>query len=364
MKKLIALILCLATLLLAVGCKKDKYPEIKSTAEEARVMMSFSIGKETYEMKYELYRALFLNFSGYYDNGDKSFWDKPESKDKLNQLNNKILEYTLDIFAVLHVSKSIGFDPYSKEAEEMISEYIAKSVEGDGDTVIGFGGNYDAYLESIKAANMNYSVQKLLYRYSIAYDKIIAHYQGTSNENNPGENQSGALVYTPDDVFAFYSGDNAVRISPVVIDATYFTYERAKEIRDEIASAPNTAEALKIAISKTAANESDINNGVVIGTHTLDKAYYTDVTIAAFNIGINETSDVITVVTDTGAEYWILYKREKNDEHFHSHYNTMAGVFASQKIGEIIDAAKTSLNNSRSETSDYKNLKHSGISMK
>lgn len=364
MKKLVSLILCLATIVFAVGCKKEKYPEIKSSKEEAKVMMSFNIGNDKYEMKYELYRALFLNFSTQYDKGDKTFWTKEDSKDELAELNEKILEYTLDIFAVLHVSKSIGFDPYSDDVEATIAEYIEKSVEGDGDTIIGFGGDYDAYLEHLKASNLNYSVQKLLYRYSIAYDKIIEHYEGVTNSNNPSENQNGALVYTYQDVLAFYNGNQSVRVSPVVINAAYISYERALEIRNAIASATSTQDALNTAIMNTAANETDINEGVVIGTYTLDSAYYSDVSETAFSLGANETSEVITVTTENSTEYWILYAREKNNDHFNKNYDSIVSVFTSQKIGEIINSAKQTLKNSRSETSDYKNLNHASISMK
>ena len=361
MKKIIALILCISALLLNVGCKKEKYPEIESTKEEARVMMSFDIDGEKYEMKYELYRALFLNFSNRYDNGDKSFWDKESSKAALDEINAEILEYTLDIFATLHVAKSIGFDPYSKDAEQTIKDYIIKSVEGDGETIIGFGGDYDAYLESLKAANVNYSVQKLLLRYSISYDRIIAHYEGTVNENNPSESTGGALQFTREDVLSFYNGNDAVRVSPVTLK---ISYEKSLEIRNKIADADTMSEALEIAIKSTTASETDIFDGVVIGTHTLDKAYYNDVTAAAFALKDYETSELITVATDYGTEYWILYKQPKSQEHFDKCYNDMVSVYKSQKIGETINSVKERLKSTLSETEVYKNLKHSDISMK
>lgn len=364
MKKIISLILCSLLLLSAVGCKKEKYPEIESTKEEARVMMAFKLGDEKYEMKYELYRALFLNFSEYYDGGDKSFWDKSDSADELAELNEKILEYTLDIFSTLHIAKTIGFDPYSSDAEDIIYDYIEKSVEGDGETIAGFGGDYDAYLDSIKAANMNYSVHKLLLRYSIAYDKLIEHYEGVKNENNPSENDNGAISFTRDDVMSFYNSDNAVRVSPIIINAKYFSLERANEIRNEIASCTNTDDALNTAIRNTASIEKDVFEGVVIGTDTLDNAYYRRVTEAAFALGINETSDVLSVVTDNGNEYWILYKRDKNNEHFEKNYSYIESIYVSQKIGEIISNVKNQLKSSLTETDTYKNLKHSGISMK
>lgn len=364
MKKIISLLLCILMLISAVGCKKEKYPEIKSTAEEARVVMTFKLGDEKYEMKYELYRALFLNYSEKYDNGDKAFWNSPESGNALAELNEKIVESALDIFSTLHIAKKIGFDPYSKEAENKIAEYIETSVEGDGDTITGFGGDYDAYLASLKASNMNYSVQKLLLRYSIAYDKIIEHYEGISNENNPTENEEGAIKVTREDVLNFYNSDSAVRVSPITINATYITYSRANEIRNSIASAESASMALNIAIGSTTSIPSDILDGVVIGTHSLDSIYYKDITEAALSLGENETSEVIYVATDIGKEYWILYGREKSAEHFESNYEHIKGVYISQKIGEIIDSAKKQLKDSLTETDSYKNLKHSEISMK
>ena len=360
MKKLIALILTLATLLLCVGCKKEKYPEIESTEEESRAMMTFRIGDETYTLRYELYRALFLNFSGHYDNGDKSFWDTEGSKEALAELNEKILRYTLDIFGVLHVAKCIGFDPYSDEAEDIIKEYIRISIEGDGDTIVGFGGDYDAYLKSIKDANMNYAAHKLLIRYSIAYDKVLEHYAGTVNASNPTENEAGALRFTRDDVLNFYNSEDSVRVSLI----TCYSRERAEALRNDMLATPDITDALKKAISMTTATPSDVLDGVLIGTHTLDEAYYSEVTKAAFDLELGSFSDIVTAATENGTEYWILYKHEKKMDCFDNNYNAMADVFVSQKIGEIIEGAKASLRASLSESDAYRNLKHSSISMK
>lgn len=362
MKKLIALTLILATLLLFAGCKKEneKYPAVESTEEEARVMMSFRIGDESYEMKYELYRALFLNLAANYDGGDKSFWDTESSKEALEEINEKILEYTLDIFGVLHVAKSIGFDPYSNEAEEIIADYIETSVEGDGDTIVGFGGDYDAYLNALKEANMNYAAHKLLLRYSIAYDKILAHYSGTVNESNPTESEAGALDFTRDDVLSFYNGEDSVRVSLI----TCYSLERAETLRAAMLSAPNVTDALELAISMTTSIETEVLDGVVIGTHTLDEAYYSEVTKAAFDMELGSFSDIVNANTDNGKEYWILYKHEKSTDYFDTHYDALIDVFVSQKIGEIIEKAKTSLRASLSESDAYKNLRHSSISMK
>ena len=116
-------------------------------------------------------------------------------------------------------------------------------------------------------------------------------------------------------------------------------------------------------IGSTASIPSDIQEGVVIGTHSLDSIYYKDITDAALSLGENETSEVIYVVTDIGKEYWILYGRDKNTEHFENNYDHIKSVYISQKIGEIINTAKNQLKDSLTETDAYKNLKHSDISM-
>ena len=67
MKRAVSLFLLLAILLsLLVGCK-EKYPEIESTDKEATVVARLSVGENEYELRYELYRALFLTYKSEID---------------------------------------------------------------------------------------------------------------------------------------------------------------------------------------------------------------------------------------------------------------------------------------------------------
>ena len=185
MKKIICLILIIISLFSLGACSDSEFPPVESTDEEARVLMTVRYEKEEYEIRYELYRSLFLNFKTEYDGGDSSFWNRPESAEAKEKINGTIVNFCKDIFAVLHLAKSIGFDPYSKEADKLVEEYISASVNGNSDIAEGYGGDYDAYLESLREMNLNYSVQTLLYRYSIAYDKIVEYYAGSMNADNP-----------------------------------------------------------------------------------------------------------------------------------------------------------------------------------
>jgi hypothetical protein len=363
MKKIIALILALAAVLSLFSCGEKKYAPIESTEEEKTVIATVTYGGENYEIKYELYRALFLNFSEEFDGGDKTFWDKPESADAKAKINEKILSYAKDLFATIALAKTIGFDAYSKDADDLVYDLIKASVEGGGNA-LGYGGDYDAYLASLKDMNLNYSVQTLLYRYSLAYSEILTYYAGDLDPENPLPGASaGSLKYTKEDVEEFYYGEDSVRVSVIEMNAEYIPIERIQQIRDEIAKFSNTTGALNYAIGHTSGNPDDILNGVVIGTLSLDSAYYADVTAAAMALSVGETSQPINVVAENENKYWILYAQSKDAEYLNEFYEEVESVYKSQKIGEMLYGVK----NGFSEpiyTDAFESLVYSEISMK
>lgn len=364
MKKIISIILIMASLLSFAACSDSKYEPIKSSDEEARVMLTFKYEKEEYEVKYELYRALFLNLCNSYDGGDPSFWNTEAAISAKEQINADIIDYCSDIFATIHLSKKLGYDPYSKNADEQIEAYIATSVEGNNGDIEGFGGDYDAYLASLTKMNMNYSVQVLLLRYAIAYEKIVEHYAGTFNENNPSESDKGKLEYTESDVRSFYDSDECARVSLIEINSLYISKETAQQRRDKIASFDNEEQALNYAVQFTAGTPDDILNGVVIGPHSLDNAYYSAVTSAAAELELHETSEVIEVTTDNETSYWILYKREKTEEYFTECYEDVESVYVSESIGRIIDEVKRAIEETAEKSELWNSIDHSAIKMK
>ncbi|MBQ3015843.1 MAG: hypothetical protein IJD79_03580 [Clostridia bacterium] len=362
MKRLLSLILILCTLLSLAACSDKTYEPVPSTDEEKKVLMTFSLEGEKYELRYELYRALFLNHSAEYDKGDKSFWATPEAEDAKQKINARVTSLALDIFAALHLSKEIGYDPYSADAEKKIEEYIKESVEGS-DTVIGFGGDYDKYLASLKAMNLNYSVQTLMLRYSIACEKINEYYRGTADPDAPTPDmEAGALKYTKDDVLAFYRGDDSARISIVVFNADYISHEKVEERRDKLDSFASLGDALNYAASFTPGDPEDVINGALIGKKS-SSSFYTEVTDAAFEMGVGDVSPVIHVVTDKSSEYWIVIKMDKTEEYAEENYEAVEDIYVSQRINEIIDGVKTSLADNKSEKDAFTSLDLSKISM-
>ena len=310
MKKLFALILVFAALLSFSACKDELYPPVESTEEESRVLMTFKIGKDEYDVKYELYRALFLNYADEYDCGDRSFWSTAESEDAKAKINERIEGMCADIYSVIHHAKSIGYDVYSADADTRVSELISQSVNGyvDGESNFeGFGGDYEAYLAALKEMNLNYSVQDLLYRYSIATEEINRYYAGEKDESSFAV-QNGALSATDEQIRAFYYGDDAVRVLLVTLDAKSYTRTRAEEIRNKINSLGDEKEVSSYIVGFTATAAEDAFDGAVIGKYSLDGAFYSAVTESAFSLGIGQAGEVVEVSTGDASYYYILYR--------------------------------------------------------
>ena len=174
MKKILAILLMISTILMLPSCKKGEYEPQESTEEESRVVMTLSIDGNDYEVKYELYRALFLNYKSEVDGGDSGVWSGEKKEEYVAKIDSIILDRITEIYAAFAICKRINFDVYSKDVEKKIQENIRISVEGGtyGSATIQGYDSYEDYLAALKKANLNYSVQVLLFRYAIAVDAI------------------------------------------------------------------------------------------------------------------------------------------------------------------------------------------------
>ena len=363
MKKILTLILITALCLSLVACG-NKYKPVESTAEERQTMYTMSIEGEKYEVAYELYRAFFLQYKAKVDGGDESVWTGDDKAAYISEIDEIIFSRIADVYAVFHACKKVGIDIYSKVVEETIEDYITVSIEGgsiDDMTFAGFDGDYDAYLAHLKASYMNYSVQVLLYRYSIAYLLLEDYYADkVTGEDN--------VSYTREDVRAYYDSDECVRVLEAFLSTTTKTDKlintpsRAQRLRDGVAQQSNEWDAGTYMISNTLSGEG-LRDGMVIGKYSLDPAYYSSLTEAAFALGIGETSEVIEIVTGLSNGYYILYRAEKSAEHFEKCYEEIEASYILNLIGGEVSAAAEALKASISKTGALEGLDRASISM-
>lgn len=374
MKRIIALLLVLASVLTLSACKK--YKPVESSEEEARTVMTLSLDGKTYEVKYELYRALFLNYKTEIDGGNPDVWTSEGKSEYVERINSLIIDKITDIYAAFAICEKIGFDLYSKDVEKQIKEYVKISVEGGSygsKTMHGYD-SYKDYLAALKSANLNYSVQTLLFRYAIAIDAIDAHYIGTATPDEVNYDITlGALQYTEDDVRAFYNSEDCARVLRASFQKiiSYDPYETAISLKNKMVDAAATSStlvdkeaAVLKAITKSGyfANAAEVENGYVIGKYNLERLYYGDMTDAVFSISEGEVTDPISI-TDEEETYYVIYRTYKTDEHFEANYNSIRYVYLRNCVGEIIHNAAEALESSAVYSDFLNNINHSEIGM-
>ena len=377
MKKLIAILLVLASLLALASCNNKEYTPIESTDEEARTVMTLSIDNKTYDIRYELYRAFFLTYKAEIDGGDESVWSGDKKDEDVARIDAIIINRIVEIYAAFAICNRIGFDVYSKDVENKIKENIRISVEGGsyGNAAIEGFDSYDDYLASLKAINLNYSVQTLLFRYAIAVDAIDTYYIGTASSDDVNVNLTiGKIEYTKDDVKEFYDSDECVRVLRASFQKkiSYTPLEKAENLRaalENAAQSKDTLEEMETAVVTAImgnglySNAAEIRDGYVIGKYNLERSYYGEMTDAAFALEVGEVSSPIEVVTDVEDAYYVLYRSYKSDEHFEENYDTIKYVYLMNYVGEISYGVAEELKESVSYTDFLKGIDHSQIRM-
>ena len=366
-KRLCALLLLFAitfTAMLSLSSCGEKYEPVESTAEEKRTVMKISYGGEKYEVPFELYRAFFLQLKSSVDGGNNNVWSGSDKEIYIKAVDELIYRRIAEIYAVFHLCKKADIDVYSKDFNKQIQNHIEIAVEGgtfNGTTYVGFGGDYDKYLASLKKMNLNYSAQVLLLRYQLAYETLADYYIGNFNGENPDENaEIGTIKYTKEDVKDFYlDQDESRRVIVTQLPETYFTKERATEIRNKIASKKTAAEVANYVAGFTLSDPTS----EVIGKYTYDTFYYSELTDTAFSLDVGATSDIITLKTDVFDGYIILYRLDATDEFFNSDYEKIAESYLYSKFGETVSNAREAIYSKIAQTDTLKNLDRSQVTM-
>ncbi len=367
MKRYIAFLMALLLTLSLASCGK-KYEPQESTEEEKRVVMTLSLGRERYDVRYELYRALFLNYKSDIDGGDSSVWSSDKKAEYIDRINEKIFDKVSEIYAAFYLCEDIGINVFSSDYDKRIDDYIDASVKSiiaevksTDEKKISDDEGYAIYLQRLRDTGFSYEAHILLFRYDFAVEEINKYYLGTFNEESPNPNdEKGKLEYTKDDVTAYYNSDESVRVLEAVIKSTE---DIAVKVREQIAAVADEGDFDKIAgkmvgYSMTPSNEA--KNGIMIGRYPEDRGYlgYTE---AAFALSVGELSSIITVKGEESTEYYILYRCEKSAEHLEKCYSAVESSYRLNAVARIKEQIRTELEASAKLTEAYSSLIHADI---
>ena len=371
MKKFFALVLVACMLLSLLSCGTASYPPVESTEEEATTVMTLKSGDKTYEVKYELYRALFLNFKGQFDKGDSSVWQGENKEEYISAAHEHITSLILDIYAAFALCEDIGFDIYSRSVENKIQEFIRISVEGgsyNGESFIGHDGDYDAYLAYIKSLNHNYSTQVLMYRYAIAIEAIDEHFIGTySADEIDGNITVGNITYTKEDIEEYYNSDACVRVLRTYISESLDVDPagRAERLRLDLKEEAKKGESYvsEMIMGRGPIGATDGIEGILIAKNNLDGAFYNAMIEEAFSLKVGEVSRVVPIHDGQEMRYYIMYRGNKSDEHLEKNYADIVYIFLRDSVGKTVNDKKRELSESITVSDFLKSLDYSGISM-
>ena len=363
MKKLLLPIVIILSLLILVGCK-DEYEPQKSTKEESRVVATVTVEGERYDIKYELYRALFLSNKAAVDGGDESVWSGENKDEYIDRINEIIFERAAEIYAVISLGRELGIDAYSKEIDEQIRELVRVGVEGNGADIEGHG-SYGKYLESLKKQGLNYSVHDLLYRYSIVLTKIEEYYKGT--EDKALGRLPGDIEIKREDVKAYYESDDCARIFHIYFEDGKSIYPMSTYKAGLEGKSDDLSAALYIIQNAPHIVYTDLLldegvTGIMLGRYTLDLRAYSEYTAAAFSLAAGSVSDVITVTDGTKVNY-LIYKLDKDNEHFDRCFDSVLNSYIDNEIGKSVSTIKGTLLSSLTKKDAYGDISHKDISM-
>ena len=363
-KKIAALLLSFATLISLFSCAEDKYPPIESTEEEAKVVLTLKIENKEYDVKYELYRALFLNNKSRVDGGDESVWTSPDKQSFIDEVNQLIITDLSEIYAVLHLAEEIGFDPFSSVADERVKEYVIGAVEGD-ENQLGHG-SYEEYLNSLKKNNLNYSAATLMLRYAMAEEAIFEYYRG---EVDAIQGQlDGEFEYTREDVENYYYSNSCRRVLQAYFQQDVKTPKEISDYRAHLATIDNETALAAYIIGSTMATESDLIrdgkvSGIMVGKNELYSNKYADYIDAAFDLTPGGLSEVILIENSAADGYYILYCLEKNEEHFEFAYSDIRNSYLDNVSGGVLKNISKALSEGASFADGYSFVSHDKISM-
>lgn len=364
MKKILSIILIFASLSLLFSCSK-KYEPVKSTEEESKVILTIGSGNNKYDIKYELYRSFFLNYKSDFEGNDPNAWEGENKAQSISAINDFIMEKIAYIYATLHFAKSLGINPYSSEFEKEISEYVRIGVEGNNADIVGHGGDYEAYLASLKKMNMNYAVSELLIRYELTLKAISQYYYGV---NDPILGVTAGEFEVSDEVVRdYYNSEESVRLIHLYYSDGIKTDEELRQIKSELESLSSSISIGVYIINNSTALESDIFvdgelSGIMVGKYSLDSNYFSEYTDTAFSMDEGDISDIISTKGANSGSY-IIHKLEKSEDHLDKHFDTVKKSYLDNLIGKSIDEIKEELLEELSFTDAYTEISHGSISM-
>lgn len=290
----IALSLILITSLLS--CGSGGYREVKSKRAWRKTVLT--IGGE--DVSFELLRFYFFRHTAEVDGGDASLWEGDGAAALTEKALKLAVDDICDLYAVFAVCRGYGIDPEGDTIDDIVDAYVTCDVDGgspDGDTwVRGNGGDYDQYLESLKALHLTDTVNRMHHRYAACLKTLYTYIQ------NGAEGKANA---TTEDLQNFLKSDRCAHVNYAKLQKVAYRPEKATEIYMEMKDAEGNLTRLGELVTRYSATQDP--RGTYYSRYATDPTGDVQYEFLA-SLAPGEVSSMI----ETDDSYYIYYGMKKD----------------------------------------------------
>jgi hypothetical protein len=317
----LAMVILLSTLLTSCGVKP-----IKSTEEEAAIVGA--VGK--YEVRYEELRYLVLNFKE--DMAKKygeDIWTDPAKaesyKDELWSLVSE--KMVSDYYAVQAMA---DYYYVGGGAELMMNEKpILNAVQENVELVVDECGGFKKYKEMLAS---QYLTDNLFRFYSAAEECATELFYILVRD-------LGVVESSDEYISEYFKSDDFIRTNHIFLSGvTEENLEKAKALQSQLEASDNKElEMIMLKGIHCADYTMTTTHGKYFARYTSD--YGEDYELAAFDLRINEVSDVV----ESSDGYYIILRLEPEADYINQNYDTFKDDVLGSEFNKILASYKAEL---------------------
>ena len=317
----LAMLICLSAVLTSCGVKP-----IKSTEEEAAIVGA--VGK--YEVRYEELRYLVLNFKE--DMAKKygeDIWTDPAKaesfKDELWSLVSE--KMVSDYYAVQAMA---DYYYVGGGAELMMNEKpILNAVQENVELVVDECGGFKKYKEMLAS---QYLTDNLFRFYSAAEECATELFYILVRD-------LGVVESSDEYISEYFKSDDFIRTNHIFLSGvTEENLEKAKALQSQLEASDNKElEMIMLKGIHCADYTMTTTHGKYFARYTSD--YGEDYELAAFDLRINEVSDVV----ESSDGYYIILRLEPEADYINQNYDTFKDDVLGSEFNKILASYKAEL---------------------
>lgn len=342
MKKLIIRIIS-AALACVLICSLASCGSLNSSAKEKETVMT--VGE--YEVPYELYRYLVLNYKLQITK-NKDDWNDSEKAEAMTREIEALVESSLrDLYAVFSLATEFGVDRENPAVDAAVKAELEATLNGYE--------NKKAYADALSEGFMNHSTYELLQTNAICSDEL---YYKMMND--------GAITADEETLREYIASDKFIRIKQILVvgessntthDGTVYipeeshTDEEAKAIAEAARTKALAGEDFDSLVAQYGESFQMFNNK---DGYYICEGYWDDVNNdAVFALEIGEISPVI----ESAQGYSVFMRCEKEDAYIEAHFDELCNKYTEAQYSLKIEERAEGFEITKTELYDSISIK-------